>query len=86
MIDLSDNEILKMDNFPQLLNLKILLLSNNKIYKISEGLGDSLKNITTLILNNNQITVQLTFIVNIEYILIYFRNYLIYQIYVVLKP
>jgi U2 small nuclear ribonucleoprotein A' len=53
-IDLSDNEIAHLENFPLLHRLRILLLNNNKIGKIG-SLGASLPNLDTLILTNNKI-------------------------------
>jgi len=53
-IDLSDNEIVKLDGFPLLHRLRTLLLNNNKISKIG-SLGESLPILTTLILTNNKL-------------------------------
>jgi len=53
-IDLSDNEIAKLDGFPLLHRLRTLLLNNNKISKIG-SLGESLPALTTLILTNNKL-------------------------------
>jgi len=53
-IDLSDNEIVKLDGFPLLHRLRTLLLNNNKISKIG-SLGESLPSLTTLILTNNKL-------------------------------
>lgn len=36
-IDLSDNEIQKLENFPLLPKLKMLLLSNNRVARIAPG-------------------------------------------------
>lgn len=55
-IDLSDNEITKLENFPQLNRLRTLLLSNNRISKISDNLGEALPELSTLILSNNKLT------------------------------
>ncbi len=55
-IDLSNNDILKIENFPTLERLKTLLLSNNKIVKIAPGIGKSLPNLRSLILTNNNIS------------------------------
>jgi Leucine-rich repeat (LRR) protein len=54
-IDLSDNEIQKLENFPLLPKLKMLLLSNNRVARIAPGLGEHIPNIDTLILSNNKI-------------------------------
>lgn len=37
-IDLSDNTIARLDGFPKLMRLKVLLLNNNRVSKIARGL------------------------------------------------
>eukprot|EP00924_Labyrinthula_sp_SR-Ha-C_P010646 maker-scaffold_49-snap-gene-0.0-mRNA-1 protein AED:0.07 eAED:0.07 QI:117/1/1/1/0.5/0.33/3/773/210 len=54
-LDLSDNMIVSLDNFPLLRRLKILLLCNNKISTINPSTGLMLPNLTTLNLMNNKI-------------------------------
>jgi len=54
-IDLSDNAIVRLEGFPRLLRLKMLLLSNNRIAKVARGLEDSIGSLETLILTNNRI-------------------------------
>ncbi|KAM6426020.1 U2 small nuclear ribonucleoprotein A' [Liasis olivaceus] len=54
-IDFSDNEIRKLDGFPLLKRLKTLLMNNNRLSRIGEGLEQSLPNLTELILINNNI-------------------------------
>jgi len=54
-LDLSDNEIQKLENFPLLRRLKMILLSNNRVARIAPGLGDVIPNLNTLILSNNKI-------------------------------
>ncbi|XP_049830228.1 U2 small nuclear ribonucleoprotein A'-like [Schistocerca gregaria] len=54
-IDFSDNDIRKLDGFPLLKRLKWLLLNNNRIVRISEGLEKSLPSLETLVLTGNQI-------------------------------
>ncbi|KAJ6662934.1 hypothetical protein lerEdw1_011138 [Lerista edwardsae] len=54
-IDFSDNEIRKLDGFPLLKRLKTLLMNNNRLSRIGEGLEQSLPNLTELILTNNNI-------------------------------
>jgi len=54
-IDLSDNEINKLENFPLLNRLRTLLVSNNHVNRIS-SLGESLPHLDTIILNNNKIS------------------------------
>lgn len=53
-IDLSDNEITKLENFPYLHRLRTLLLNNNKIQHIG-SLGDSLPSLESLVLTNNKL-------------------------------
>eukprot|EP01117_Protostelium_nocturnum_P011119 TRINITY_DN4039_c0_g1_i1.p1 TRINITY_DN4039_c0_g1~~TRINITY_DN4039_c0_g1_i1.p1 ORF type:complete len:471 (-),score=145.97 TRINITY_DN4039_c0_g1_i1:26-1438(-) len=53
--DLSDNELAKLENFPQLNRLRTLLLNNNKIEKISSTFGESLPHLETLVLTNNKL-------------------------------
>uniref|UniRef100_A0A131Y143 Probable U2 small nuclear ribonucleoprotein A' n=1 Tax=Ixodes ricinus TaxID=34613 RepID=A0A131Y143_IXORI len=54
-IDLSDNDIRKLDGFPLLRRLKCLLLNNNRICRIGENLQENLPALETLVLTNNQI-------------------------------
>ncbi|KAL8456898.1 hypothetical protein ACS0TY_034942 [Phlomoides rotata] len=55
-IDLSDNEIVKLENFPNLNRLGTLLLNNNRITRISTNLGEFLPKLHTLVLTNNRLT------------------------------
>ncbi|CAO3573791.1 unnamed protein product [Mortierella alpina] len=55
-LDLTDNDIRALSNFPSLPRLKCLLLSNNRIGKIDVHLGQYLPNLTTVVLTNNAIT------------------------------
>lgn len=55
-LDLSDNEIQKLDNFPRMKRLKTLLLSNNFISRIGPNLGDSLLSLDCLVLTGNKIS------------------------------
>jgi len=55
-IDLSDNEIIKLDNFPLLTHLATLLLSNNRIAKIGEGLNQFIPKLASLIMTNNKMS------------------------------
>ncbi|KAH9492512.1 U2 small nuclear ribonucleoprotein A' [Bulinus truncatus] len=52
-IDFTDNDIRKLDQFPLLKRLKHILLSNNRIVRISEDLQENLPSLETLILTNN---------------------------------
>mmetsp|Transcript_55618 Transcript_55618/g.130309 ORF Transcript_55618/g.130309 Transcript_55618/m.130309 type:complete len:223 (+) Transcript_55618:252-920(+) len=54
-IDLSDNEIRKLENFPLLRRVKTLMLANNLIFRIGEDLKDVLPSVHTLMLANNSI-------------------------------
>ena len=55
-IDLSDNEIKKLECMAVLKRLTQLLLHNNRISRISEGLGKALPKLDTLVLTNNQLS------------------------------
>eukprot|EP00062_Callorhinchus_milii_P002423 gi/632938589/ref/XP_007905588.1/ PREDICTED: U2 small nuclear ribonucleoprotein A' [Callorhinchus milii] len=54
-IDFSDNEIRKLDGFPLLKRLKTLLVNNNRLCRIGEGLEQSLPSLQELILTNNNL-------------------------------
>lgn len=54
-IDLSDNDIRKLDGFPLLRRLKYLLLNNNRVCRIGDNLQEHLPALETLVLTNNQI-------------------------------
>lgn len=54
-IDISDNEVRKLDNFPRMQRLTMLLANNNHISKVSARLGDQLVNLKSLVLTNNNI-------------------------------
>eukprot|EP01097_Dermamoeba_algensis_P004874 TRINITY_DN312_c0_g1_i1.p1 TRINITY_DN312_c0_g1~~TRINITY_DN312_c0_g1_i1.p1 ORF type:complete len:239 (-),score=36.02 TRINITY_DN312_c0_g1_i1:284-1000(-) len=54
-IDMSDNEIRKLENFPNLPRLSSLLLSNNRVTKIAKSLEESIPNLQTLILTGNNV-------------------------------
>ncbi|KAG8252589.1 U2 small nuclear ribonucleoprotein A' [Homalodisca vitripennis] len=53
-LDLSDNDIRKLDGFPLLKRLKCILLNNNRVV-IAEGLENYIPNLETLILTGNLI-------------------------------
>ena len=55
-IDLTDNEIAKLENLPQLLRLATLLLSNNRIAKVDPTFGEMCPKLESLILTNNKIS------------------------------
>ncbi|XP_063931505.1 U2 small nuclear ribonucleoprotein A'-like [Zophobas morio] len=54
-IDLSDNEITRLEGFPQLKKLKTLFLNNNKIQKVDASLHERLPGLAELILTNNNL-------------------------------
>lgn len=53
--DLSDNEIVKLENFPHLNRLGTLLINNNRITRINPNIGEFLPKLHTLILTNNRL-------------------------------
>ncbi|KAL7099514.1 hypothetical protein ACP275_09G088700 [Erythranthe tilingii] len=55
-IDLSDNEIVKLENLANMNRLGTLLLNNNRITRINPNLGEFLPKLHTLILTNNRLT------------------------------
>jgi U2 small nuclear ribonucleoprotein A' len=55
-LDLSDNEIRKLENFPLLKRLVTLLMSNNRIQRIGPALNESLPQLEMLVLTNNNLT------------------------------
>ena len=55
-IDLSDNDLRKLDNFPSMKRLKMLLVANNHISFIENGLATKTPNLHTLVLTNNKIS------------------------------
>ncbi|XP_045084758.1 U2 small nuclear ribonucleoprotein A'-like [Aegilops tauschii subsp. strangulata] len=55
-IDLSDNEIVRLENLPFVDRLGSLLINSNRITRINANLGDFLLNIHTLVLTNNRLT------------------------------
>jgi len=55
-IDFTDNDITSIANFPLSPRLSTLLLARNRISNIQPNLFQSLPNLTTLILSNNNVT------------------------------
>jgi U2 small nuclear ribonucleoprotein A' len=55
-IDLSDNEVVRLEGFPVLPRLHTLTLCNNRIARVAPGLQDALPNLATLTLTNNRVT------------------------------
>lgn len=56
VIDFSDNDIKKLDNFPVMNRLNALLLHNNAISRISPTLGTNLPKLSAIMLTNNRIS------------------------------
>jgi len=54
-IDFSDNDIRKLDGFPQLKRIKILFFNNNRVCRIGENLHECIPNLHTLVLTNNHL-------------------------------
>ncbi|XP_008801183.1 U2 small nuclear ribonucleoprotein A'-like [Phoenix dactylifera] len=54
-IDLSDNEIVKLENFPYLNRLGTLLINNNRITRINPKIGEFFPKLHTLVLTNNRL-------------------------------
>lgn len=52
-IDLSDNDLRKLDGLPFLPRLQCLLLNNNRILRIGENLHEAIPNLSSLILSGN---------------------------------
>lgn len=52
-IDMSENDIRKLEGFPSLKRLKSLLLNNNRICRITEHLEESLPNLETIVMTSN---------------------------------
>ncbi|GIY91562.1 u2 small nuclear ribonucleoprotein A' [Caerostris extrusa] len=54
-IDFSDNDIRKLDGFPQLKRLQTIIINNNRVCRIGENLQECLPHLGTIILTNNHI-------------------------------
>lgn len=54
-IDLSDNDLIKLGNFPPLKRLHVLLLMNNRISRIAEECFDPLPNLVSVTLTGNKL-------------------------------
>ncbi|XP_026191837.1 uncharacterized protein LOC34617640 [Cyclospora cayetanensis] len=54
-IDLSDNEIIKLQNFPPLNRLTSLIVCNNRVSRIASDLFECLPNVVSLVLTNNRL-------------------------------
>lgn len=58
IIDLSDNDIGRLENLPALSKLNTLFLTNNKINRIAPGLGRNVPHLNMLMLINNRLSVR----------------------------
>ncbi|CAF1024217.1 unnamed protein product [Adineta ricciae] len=54
-LDLTNNDLRKVDGFPFLPKIKTLYLSNNRIASIAQNLEEYIPNLDTVILNNNSL-------------------------------
>ena len=54
-IDLTDNEIRKLENFPKMTRLRTLLISSNQIARVEPEVSAKLAALEMLVLNNNNI-------------------------------
>lgn len=54
-IDLSDNEVRRLDNFPRMKRLSALFINNNHLVRIGSELGEALPNLQTLMLTGNKL-------------------------------
>jgi len=54
-IDLSDNDLIKLANFPPLKRLHVLLLVNNRISRIASDCFDTLPNLRSIVLTGNKL-------------------------------
>lgn len=55
-LDLTDNEIGKLENFPLMRRLTTLLVANNRVSRIADGLGAALPALKHIVLTNNRIS------------------------------
>nr|CAD2190308.1 unnamed protein product [Meloidogyne enterolobii] len=56
VIDLSDNNIRKLENLPKLKRLETLLVHNNRVEFIAKDIGENLPKLSTLVLTNNNLS------------------------------
>lgn len=56
VIDFSDNQITKIENFPLMPHLETIIINNNKVRKFATGLGKFIPKLTTIIATYNQIS------------------------------
>jgi len=54
-MDMSDNDIKKLEGFPLLKRLKMILLNNNRVCRFEDNLEKCLPHLETLVLTNNNV-------------------------------
>jgi len=55
-IDLTENEIGRLENFPKLYRLATLMLANNRIARIADGFGLMVPNLAALNMSGNRLS------------------------------
>ncbi|KAJ3187749.1 U2 small nuclear ribonucleoprotein [Gaertneriomyces sp. JEL0708] len=55
VLDLTDNDLRRLDNFPYMTRLKVIMAGNNRITRIDTEIAKYVPNLHTLVLTNNQI-------------------------------
>jgi len=55
VLDFSDNDITRLENFPLLPRISTIIMNNNRVQTIDTGLNTKIPNLETLILTNNRI-------------------------------
>jgi len=55
VLDFSDNDITRLENFPLLPRISTILMNNNRVQSIEPGLNTKIPNVETLVLTNNRI-------------------------------
>jgi len=56
VLDLTDNEVEVLENFPRMVRLKWIMLSNNHVARIQPDLHEAIPNLEVLVLANNRIS------------------------------
>jgi len=54
-LDLSDNDLIKLGNFPPLKRLRTLMLANNRVSRIAPDCFDSIPNVNAVVLTGNKL-------------------------------
>jgi len=55
VLDFSDNDITRLENFPLLPRITTILMNNNRVQSVEPGLNTKIPNLETLVLTNNRI-------------------------------